>query len=91
MGRPPRQAKPKAPPAAPAAAQPAKGKPKVGKAKAKNQPVQAGINPVDTTGEENLPQEEEYDTDALADLPTDSETDSDEGKDNQSTHEPNDQ
>ena len=91
VGRPPKQAKPKASPAAPAGAQPVKGKPKAGKAKAKNQPVQAGINPVSTTEEESAPQEEEYDTDALADLPTDSEIESDEDKENQSTHEPDDQ
>ena len=68
-----------------------KGKPKAAKAKAKNQPAQAGINPVNTTEEENTPQEEEYDTDALADLPTDSDLDSDEEKENQSTHKPGDQ
>ena len=91
VGRPPRQVKPKAAPAAPAGAQPVKGKPKVAKAKAKNQPVQAGINPVSVTEEENAPEEEEYDTDALADLPTDSESDSGEDKGNESTHEPGEQ
>ena len=68
-----------------------KGKPKAVKAKAKNQPVQAGINPVNSAEEEIVPQEEEYDTDGLADLPTDSETESDEDQVNRSTHEPDDQ
>ena len=78
MGRPPKQVKAKAPPAAVPGAQPVKGKPKAAKPKAKNQPVQAGISPVDPPEEEVVPPEEEYDTDELANLPTDSETESEE-------------
>ena len=78
VGRPPKQVKAKAPPAAAQGAQPTKGKPRVAKPKPKNQPVQAGISPVDPPEEEVVPPEEEYDTDELANLPTDSETEPDE-------------
>ena len=88
VGRPPKQAKPKASPAAPAGAQLAKGKPKVAKAKVKNQPVQAVTNPIVPAEEEIVPPEEEYDTDRLAELPTDSEAESDDDQMKGSSSEP---
>ena len=75
MGRPARVAKPKPSPSA-AAAAPKKAtpsKPPVTRSKTKNQPTPTPIAATDLETDIAAPVDAEYDTDELAELPTDSE------------------
>ena len=78
VGRPARIAKPKpVPPAATAAAAPKKvspPKPPVTRSKTKNQPTTTPVVATDLEADVTAPVDAEYDTDELAELPTDSES-----------------
>ena len=78
VGRPARIAKPKpVPPAATAAAAPKKvspPKPPVTRSKTKNQPTTTLVAATDLEADVTAPVDAEYDTDELAELPTDSES-----------------
>ena len=78
VGRPARIAKPKpVPPAAPAAVTPKKvspPKPPVTRSKARNQPTPTPVAAADLEADVAAPVDAEYDTDELAELPTDSES-----------------
>ena len=83
VGQPPRQPKPKTAPAAalvqktPPAAKLRQPKPRATRARAKNKPVPGGVTPVNPEEDEAAPPEDEYDTNHLANLPTDSEAGTD--------------
>ena len=78
MGRPARIAKPKpVPPAAVAAVAPKKAsppKPPVTRSKTRNQPTPTQVAATDLEADVAAPVDVEYDTDELAELPTDSES-----------------
>ena len=78
MGRPARIAKPKpVPPAAAAAVAPKKVsplKPPVTRSKTRNQPTTTPVAATDLEADVTAPVDAEYDTDELAELPTDSES-----------------
>ena len=78
VGRPARIPKPKAvPPAAAAAAAPKKNpppKPPVARGKVKNQPAPTAVAATDLEADVTAPVDAEYDTDELAELPTDSDS-----------------
>ena len=78
VGRPARIPKPKAvPPAAAAAAAPKKNpppKPPVARGKVKNQPAPTPVAATDLEADVTAPVNDEYDTDELAELPTDSDS-----------------
>ena len=78
VGRPARIPKPKAvPPAGAAAAAPKKNpppKPPVTRGKVKNQPAPTPVAATDLEADVTTPVDAEYDTDELAELPTDSES-----------------
>ena len=78
MERPARIAKPKpVPPAATAAVAPKKvslPKPPVTRSKTKNQPTTTPVAATDLEADVTAPVDAEYDTDELAELPTDSES-----------------
>ena len=89
VGRPARVAKPKpAPPAVPAAVVPKKAtppKPPVTRSKTKNQPAPTSVATIDLEADTTAPVDAEYDTDELAELPTDSESEpvgSEQGEEN---------
>ena len=77
MGRPARVAKPKlSPSAAAAAAAPKKAtppKPPVTRSETRNQPAPTTVAPTDLENDTAAPVDAEYDTDELAELPTESE------------------
>ena len=78
MGRPARIAKPKpVPPAAAVAVAPKKAsplKPPVTRSKTRNQPTTTPVAATDLEADVTAPVDAEYDTDELAELPTDSES-----------------
>ena len=78
MGRPARIAKPKpVPPTAVAAVAPKKAsppKPPVTRSKTRNQPTPTQVAATDLEADITAPVDAEYDTDELAELPTDSES-----------------
>ena len=78
VGRPARIAKPKpVPPAAAAAVAPKKVsplKPPVTRSKTRNQPTTTPVAATDLEADVTAPVDAEYDTDELAELPTDSES-----------------
>ena len=78
VGRPARIAKPKPmPPAAPAAVAPKKvspPKPPVTRSRTRNQPTPTPVAATDLEADVTAPVDAEYDTDELAELPTDSES-----------------
>ena len=89
VGRPARVAKPKpVPPAAAAAAAPKKAtptKPPITRSKTRNQPTPTPIAAMDLEADITAPVDAEYDTDELAELPTDSESEvveSEQGEEN---------
>ena len=89
VGRPARVAKPKpVPPAAAAAVAPKKAtppKPPVTRSKTRNQPMPTPVAATDLEADTTAPVDAEYDTDELAELPTDSEleaVESEQGEEN---------
>ena len=89
VGRPARVTKPRpAPPAAAAATAPKKAtppKPPVTRSKTKNQPTPIPVAATDLEADTTAPVDAEYDTDELAEFPTDSESeamDSEQGEEN---------
>ena len=89
VGRPARIAKPKpVPPAAAAAVAPKKAsppKPPVTRSKTKNQPTPTPIAAMDLEADITAPVDAEYDTDELAELPTDSESETVESEQGEET------
>ena len=84
VGRPARVTKPKPmPPAVPAAAAPKKAtrpKPPVTRSKTRNQPAPTPVAATDLEADTTAPIDAEYDTDKLAELPTDSEPEAEESE-----------
>ena len=84
VGRPARVAKPKpSPSAAAAAAAPKKAtppKPPVTRSKTRNQPAPTPVATTDLETDTTAPEDAEYDTDKLAELPTDSELEAEESE-----------
>ena len=76
MGRPARVAKPKIPPQAtlPGPKKPIPPKPPVTRSQTKNQAASKTVAVTDLEGDTAAPVDAEYDTDELAELPTDSES-----------------
>ena len=89
VGRPARIAKPKpVPPAAAAAVAPKKAsppKPPVTRSKTKNQPTPTPVAATDLDADITAPVDAEYDTDELAELPTDSESETVESEQGEET------
>ena len=76
VGRPTKVAKPKAPPQAAGAGpkKPAPQRPPVTRGQTKNQTTSKTVAVTDSEGDTTAPMDAEYDTDELAELPTDSES-----------------